>query len=47
MWLEEPYKSFSEKEDVKMRKVIPVAAGRLALHFGHSEQFELIDIDQS
>jgi predicted Fe-Mo cluster-binding NifX family protein len=29
-----------------MRIAIPVAAGRLALHFGHCEQFALIDVDQ-
>lgn len=28
-----------------MKIAIPVAAGKLALHFGHCEQFELIDVD--
>ncbi len=28
-----------------MRIAIPVAAGKLAAHFGHCEQFALIDID--
>ncbi len=33
-----------EKED-HMRVAIPVANGRLAMHFGHCEQFALIDVD--
>ena len=28
-----------------MRIVIPVAEGKLAMHFGHCEQFALIDVD--
>lgn len=28
-----------------MRIAIPVAAGRLAAHFGHCEQFTLLDVD--
>ena len=28
-----------------MRIAIPVAAGRLAAHFGHCEQFALLDVD--
>ena len=37
-----------EKESKKngsMRIAIPVAEGRLAMHFGHCEQFALIDVD--
>jgi predicted Fe-Mo cluster-binding NifX family protein len=29
-----------------MRIAIPVAAGKLAAHFGHCEQFALIDVDE-
>lgn len=28
-----------------MRIAIPVAGGRLAMHFGHCEQFALLDVD--
>ena len=28
-----------------MRIAIPVAAGKLAMHFGHCEEFALIDVD--
>ncbi|MBN1420621.1 MAG: P-loop NTPase [Planctomycetes bacterium] len=34
----------SMKEDV-MRIAIPVADGRLAMHFGHCEAFALVDVD--
>ena len=29
-----------------MRIAIPVAEGKLAMHFGHCEQFALIDVDE-
>lgn len=29
-----------------MKIAIPVAAGRLAMHFGHCEQFALVDVDE-
>ncbi len=29
-----------------MRIAIPVAEGKLAVHFGHCEQFALIDVDE-
>lgn len=29
-----------------MRIAIPTANGRLAMHFGHSEQFALVDVEQ-
>lgn len=29
-----------------MRIAIPVAGGKLAMHFGHCEQFALVDIDE-
>ncbi len=28
-----------------MRIAIPIAEGRLAMHFGHCEQFAIIDVD--
>jgi len=28
-----------------MRIAIPIAAGKLAMHFGHCEQFAIIDVD--
>ena len=30
-----------------MRIAIPLADGRLALHFGHCEQFALVDVDEA
>ncbi|HPL63079.1 MAG TPA: iron-sulfur cluster carrier protein MrpORP [Syntrophales bacterium] len=33
------------KEDGKMRVAIPLADGRLAMHFGHCERFAIIDVD--
>jgi ATP-binding protein involved in chromosome partitioning len=30
-----------------MRIAVPVSDGRLAAHFGHCEQFALIDVDQT
>ncbi len=30
-----------------MRIAIPVAHGRLAMHFGHCEQFALVDVEQT
>jgi predicted Fe-Mo cluster-binding NifX family protein len=35
------------KEDKKMKIAIPVANGKLSLHFGHCEHFALIDVDPS
>jgi len=29
-----------------MRIAIPVATGKLAMHFGHCEQFALVDVDE-
>ena len=34
-----------EKEEKSLRIAIPIAAGRLAMHFGHCEEFALIDVD--
>ncbi len=34
-----------EKESRTMRIAIPVANGRLAMHFGHCEQFALVDVE--
>jgi ATP-binding protein involved in chromosome partitioning len=36
--------SFTRGEN-NMRIAIPIAAGRLAMHFGHCETFALMDID--
>ena len=30
-----------------MKIAIPLAGGRLAMHFGHCEQFALIDVDET
>jgi Mrp family chromosome partitioning ATPase/NifU-like protein involved in Fe-S cluster formation/predicted Fe-Mo cluster-binding NifX family protein len=35
----------NEKKEESMRIAIPVAGGRLAMHFGHCEKFCLIDVD--
>ena len=29
-----------------MRYAVPVSGGKLATHFGHCEQFALIDVDE-
>ncbi len=34
-----------QKEDGNMRIAIPIAGGRLSAHFGHCEEFALIDVD--
>jgi predicted Fe-Mo cluster-binding NifX family protein len=36
----------TETEGTSMRIAIPVTGGRLATHFGHCEQFALVDVDQ-
>ena len=35
----------NKEEQNKMRIAIPVTAGRLSAHFGHCEQFAIIDVD--
>ncbi|MCD6288806.1 MAG: P-loop NTPase [Candidatus Hydrogenedentes bacterium] len=35
----------SQKGDRQMKIAIPLAAGRLSMHFGHCEQFALVDVD--
>lgn len=35
----------SEKEFKQMRIAVPLANGKLALHFGHCEHFALVDVD--
>ena len=42
---EAPEPKQAGKENGAMRIAIPVAAGRLAMHFGHCEAFALIDVD--
>jgi len=34
-------------DQTRLRIAVPVAEGRLATHFGHCEQFALIDVDQA
>jgi predicted Fe-Mo cluster-binding NifX family protein len=34
-----------KKEKIKMRIAIPVTDGKLSAHFGHCEQFAIIDVD--
>ena len=38
-------KARKNKEDIYMRIAIPLADGRLSMHFGHCERFALIDVD--
>jgi predicted Fe-Mo cluster-binding NifX family protein len=33
------------KENINMKIAIPLADGRLAMHFGHCERFALVDVD--
>jgi predicted Fe-Mo cluster-binding NifX family protein len=33
------------QEDIHMRIAIPLADGKLSMHFGHCERFALIDVD--
>jgi len=35
-----------KKEKIKMRIAIPVTDGKLSAHFGHCEQFAIIDVDR-
>lgn len=35
----------NKKEDASMRIAVPLADGRLCLHFGHCERFALVDVD--
>ena len=37
----------TKKEQSKMRIAIPLAQGKLSLHFGHCDQFAIFDIDDS
>ena len=37
----------TRQEDNCMRIAIPLADGKLAMHFGHCERFALIDVDQA
>jgi ATP-binding protein involved in chromosome partitioning len=34
-----------KKEDTNMRIAVPVADGKLSMHFGHCERFALVDVD--
>jgi len=37
--------NITAKEEKTMRIAIPIADGKLAMHFGHCEQFALVDVD--
>jgi predicted Fe-Mo cluster-binding NifX family protein len=40
------FESGIDMEEHQMRIAIPVSGGKLAEHFGHCEQFALIDVDK-
>ena len=42
---EPPAAAQGNKENGRMRIAIPLAGGKLSLHFGHCEQFTLLDVD--
>ena len=39
--------SLLKEKDGKMRFAIPVAEGKLCMHFGHCERFAIVDVDES
>ena len=41
----EPTQTTQQKGEQKMRIAVPLAQGKLSLHFGHCEQFAIIDVD--
>lgn len=42
-----PVETNKNKEEGKVMKIaIPVAEGKLCMHFGHSDQFALVDVDE-
>jgi predicted Fe-Mo cluster-binding NifX family protein len=41
----EPSNTTQEKEETLMRIAIPLADGKLCMHFGHCERFALVDVD--
>jgi predicted Fe-Mo cluster-binding NifX family protein/cellulose biosynthesis protein BcsQ len=41
----EPTQTIQQKGDKKMRIAIPLAQGKVSLHFGHCDQFAIFDID--
>jgi ATP-binding protein involved in chromosome partitioning len=41
----EPNKAIERKEQTGMKIAIPLAGGRLSAHFGHCEQFAIVDVD--
>jgi len=42
----EPEQKQIERSDGSMKIAIPLAGGRLCMHFGHCEQFALVDVDE-
>lgn len=43
--VEKDTETISHKENKHMRIAIPLADGKLAMHFGHCERFALVDVD--
>jgi len=43
----EPTQTTQQKGEQKMRIAIPLAQGKISLHFGHCDQFAIFDIDDS
>jgi Mrp family chromosome partitioning ATPase/predicted Fe-Mo cluster-binding NifX family protein len=43
--MDEPVKNSVEPQNGKARIVLPVAEGKLSMHFGHCEQFIMLDVD--
>ncbi len=41
----EPTQTTQQKGEQKMRIAVPLVQGKLSLHFGHCEQFAIIDVD--
>ena len=39
--------AFNHKENTHMRIAIPLADGKLTMHFGHCERFALLDVDEA
>jgi Mrp family chromosome partitioning ATPase/predicted Fe-Mo cluster-binding NifX family protein len=44
---ETPSLNDNEKQEITMKIAIPIAEGKLAMHFGHCAEFALIDVDNT
>ena len=42
----ESTQTIQQKGDQKMRIAVPLAQGKLSLHFGHCEEFAMVDVDE-